>query len=490
MATQVTYMPDDAGYRKQLAARQNAGYRWQLFFLGATLVGLVMLVVLLLSILNQTFGLIAVREKIDAATLTNGRAMSDLSTAELSDILEANMSKGKLQGAFLALVAGADVDRSRLGTEPLSEVFPDKVLAEGLGTKKFTELTPEDIGQIIADNTPQGDLVNYVNREVVGREVLQNWSLIESLTNRAAIEQLVKDKSEGKGFSNTLTAAQVDEQKAAYASARLEMHSWLSGEFLNEPNSTVASDAGIRGGLIGTLWVIGLTMLFATPLGVGAAIYLEEYAKDGIFARSPFLRRINGIIETNIRNLAGVPSIIYGLLGLALFARLLLPLTSGAIFGVENGRGNTILSASLTLALLILPVIIINAQEAIRAVPRSIREGSYGMGATKWQTVSRQVLPAAIPGIMTGIILSLSRAVGETAPLVVVGAAVFLSKDPNGPFQPFTTLPIQIFNWTEQPSDQFRAAAAAGIIVLLAMLLVLNASAIILRQRFSRRLQG
>ena len=490
MATKTSYMPDDTTYRKQLAARQGAGYRWQLFFLGATLIGLVVLVVLLLSILNQSFGLIAVRERVSTESIANGRPLESLSVTELGDVLKSNLSKGKLQGAFLQFVAGNNIDRTKLGTAKLSELLPNKVLATGLGDKKFTELTPDDLTKVITDNVSSENLVSYVKSEVIGREVLQNWSFIESISNRPAIEQLVKDRANGTGFAATLTQKQMDEQKKAYASAHLEFHSWLSSEFLAAPNSTSPADAGIRGGLVGTLWVIGLTMLIATPLGVGAAIYLEEYAKDAAFSRSPLIVRLNEIIETNIRNLAGVPSIIYGLLGLVLFARILFPLTSGEMFGVQDGRGNTILSASLTLALLILPVIIINAQEAIRSVPRSIREGSYGMGATKWQTVWRTVLPAAIPGIMTGIILSLSRAVGETAPLVVVGAAVFLSKDPNGPFQPFTTLPIQIFNWTEQPSDQFRAAAAAGIVVLLVLLLALNATAIILRQRFSRRLQG
>ena len=490
MAAKTSYMPDDTTYRKLLAARQSAGFRWQYFFLGATLIGMVMLIVLLMSILNQSFGLVAVREKISTESITDGRAIESLTALELGDIMKANVSKGKMQAAFLQFVAGTEVDRTKLGTATLTELIPTKVLAEGLGAKKFAELTPDDLTKLIVDNASQGDLVAYVKQEVIGREVLQSWSFIESTTNRPAIEQLVKDRAAGIGFSDTLTPKQLQEQTGAYASAHLEFHSWLSGEFLSNANSTTPADAGIRGGLIGTLWVIGLTMLIATPLGVGAAIYLEEYAKDAAIASTPLIQRINQIIETNIRNLAGVPSIIYGLLGLVLFARVLFPITSGEIFGVQNGRGNTILSASLTLALLILPVIIINAQEAIRAVPRSIREGSYGMGATKWQTVSRQVLPAAIPGIMTGVILSLSRAVGETAPLVVVGAAVFLSKDPNGPFQPFTTLPIQIFNWTEQPSDQFRAAAAAGIVILLIILLLLNSVAIILRQRFSRRLQG
>ncbi|MBZ0288033.1 MAG: phosphate ABC transporter permease PstA, partial [Anaerolineae bacterium] len=225
-------------------------------------------------------------------------------------------------------------------------------------------------------------------------------------------------------------------------------------------------------------------------IGIGAAIYLEEYAKDPRIISNRYLVWFNQFVETNIRNLAGVPSIIYGLLGLAIFARLLEFFTSGQAFpGVQaNANGRTIVSAGLTLGLLILPVIIINAQEAIRAVPSSIREASYGLGGTRWQTISRQVLPAAIPGIMTGIILSLSRAIGETAPLVVIGAAVSLSRDPVL-FGAFTTLPIQIYNMASQPNAQFQNAASAAILILLALLLVLNATAIIIRQRFSRRVQ-
>jgi phosphate transport system permease protein len=243
--------------------------------------------------------------------------------------------------------------------------------------------------------------------------------------------------------------------------------------------------------LIGSVLILIIAMTFSVPVGVGASVYLEEYAKDTRLAQSTVVKWFNQFIETNIRNLAGVPSIIYGLLGLAIFARLLEPITSGKLFLGDAGgpNGRTILSAGLTLGVLILPVIIINAQEAVRAVPSSVREASYGLGATKWQTVSRQVLPAAVPGIMTGIILSLSRAIGETAPLIVIGAAVFLSKDPNSLFAPFTTLPITIYNWASQPQAQFQNAASAAIIVLLVLLLALNATAIIIRPRFSRRLQ-
>jgi phosphate transport system permease protein len=214
---------------------------------------------------------------------------------------------------------------------------------------------------------------------------------------------------------------------------------------------------------------------------MGAAIYLEEYATDN---------SLNRLIQTNINNLAGVPSIVYGILGLAIFVRALERLTSGEIFGLVDpttANGRTVLAAGLTLGLLVLPIIIINAQEAIRAVPQSLRKASYGLGATKWQTVWSHVLPNAIPGILTGTILAISRAIGETAPLVVVGASTAISFDPSSPFSKFTTLPIQIYQWTSRPQDEFRSLAAASILVLLIILLSLNASAILLRNRFSRK---
>ncbi|MGB7338877.1 MAG: ABC transporter permease subunit [Phototrophicaceae bacterium] len=392
-------------------------------------------------------------------------------------------------------------------------------------------------------------------------------------------------------------------------------HSWIDGRFLQDPMSSVPAQAGIRTAFIGSIIMMVIVILVSLPIGVGAAIYLEEYAKDNILARIPFIN-VNKVIETNVRNLAGVPSIIYGMLGLAIFVRVLAPFTSGVAFGVNvtppptsrienllqepdileiqleldtnyqitnftgaewltdsdaqalvnlyrrlgtpsiNNTGNislerteaaiadlfgvqildavptnadplgyervaagfielntlpmsveqfealgqqlrritgftvsgrTILSAALTLALLILPVIIINSQEALRAVPNALREASYGLGATKWQTIWQTVLPASIPGIMTGTILAVSRAVGETAPLIVVGASTFLLTDPTGPFSQFTVLPIQIFQWTARPQEQFQFIAAAAIIILLSLVLVLNAVAIIIRNRFSTR---
>jgi phosphate transport system permease protein len=261
---------------------------------------------------------------------------------------------------------------------------------------------------------------------------------------------------------------------------QLRFHSWLSLEFVTSELTASPATTGLRTSLIGSLWVIILTILIALPLGVGAAVYLEEYAEKNL---------LNAVIETNIRNLAGVPSIIYGMLGLAIFVRALEQFTSGAFIGITDSNGRTVISAAFTMALLILPVVIINAQEAIRAVPSSIREASYGVGATKWQTTWRQVLPAAFPGILTGLILSVSRAVGETAPLLVVGGLTFTLIDPNGPFSKFSVVPIQVYSWTADPAIGFRNVAAAAIIVLLAVLLALNTTAIVLRQRLRKNLR-
>ncbi len=239
----------------------------------------------------------------------------------------------------------------------------------------------------------------------------------------------------------------------------------------------------MRTAIFGSLWIIFITIFFAFPVGVSAAIYLEEYANSE--------RWINRVIQTNINNLAAVPSIIYGILGLTIFVRAIEPLTSGSLFGFADTsatlNGRTILAGGLTLALLVLPLIIINAQEAIRAVPKSLRQASFGLGATKWQTVWSHVLPNAIPGILTGTILALSRAFGETAPLLVVGVSTYITVDPSNVFSKFTTLPAQIYQWTARPQVEWRNLAAAAILVLLILLLALNATAIILRNRFTRK---
>jgi phosphate transport system permease protein len=238
----------------------------------------------------------------------------------------------------------------------------------------------------------------------------------------------------------------------------------LSWTFLNSYPSRRAAEAGIYPALIGSMFVIGLTALLAIPVGVAAAVYLEEYGGRGRIAR---------LIEINISNLAGVPSIIYGLLGLGLFVRIM-------------GMGRSVLAGACTLALLALPVVILSTREALRAVPQSLREGSYALGATKWQTIRHQVVPAAFPGILTGLILSLSRAIGETAPLITIGALTYVPFAPDSIWSAFTVLPIQIFNWVSRPQVAFAENAAAGIVVLLVLLLFMNATAIALRDRLQR----
>jgi phosphate transport system permease protein len=225
--------------------------------------------------------------------------------------------------------------------------------------------------------------------------------------------------------------------------------------------------AGAQSAIMGTIWVVGLTALITIPLGVGAAVYLEEYADHD--------RWWNRMIELNIQNLAAVPSIVYGILGLAFFVRGFM------------GLGQTVLAAALTLSLLVLPIVIISSREAIRAVPDSIRQGALALGATQWQTIWRQVLPAAIPGMATGSILALSRAIGEAAPLVLLGGLTFITFNPEGLDSAFTVLPIQIFNWISRPQEEFHVLAAAAIAVLLVLLVAMNAAAIFLRNKYQRK---
>ena len=238
----------------------------------------------------------------------------------------------------------------------------------------------------------------------------------------------------------------------------------LDWGFISSFPSRFPEQSGLRSALLGTLWLIGFTAMISFPLGVAAAIYLEEYAADSWITR---------LIQINIANLAGVPSVVYGLLGLGLFVRNL-------------GLGRTILAGALTMSLLVLPIIIVASREALRAVPTSLREGGYALGASRWQVVYRIVLPAALPGILTGTILAVARAIGETAPLITIGALTYIAFDPQGPLDLFTVLPIQIFNWISLPNPEFASLAAGGIVVLLLVLLAANLTAIVLRHRFER----
>lgn len=358
-----------------------------------------------------------------------------------------------------------------------NEVNPAELAIAGV---PLEELSKEQLQTILEANISAGLMRRFENDQpfaersresvyelvmerVVKPTIVATWPLQTSLFQRGRIEQEVAEK---------------------YPGAVLQFRSWVNPHFVTSTQSSVPIQAGVRTALFGSLWVILITILFAFPIGVGAAIYLEEYAEDN---------PINRLIQTNINNLAGVPSIIYGMLGLAIFVRVMEPVTSGAFLGgvdSATANGRTIFSAGLTLGLLILPMIIINGQEAIRAVPSTLRQAGYGLGATQWQVIWHHVLPSAMSGIMTGTILSMSRAIGETAPLVVIGASTFIAVDPNGPFSKFTVLPIQIYQWTSRPQDEFRNLAAAAILVLLALLLTLNASAVLLRNRFSAARTG
>jgi phosphate transport system permease protein len=359
------------------------------------------------------------------------------------------------------LAANISVGRGR-ALEREQRFFEDALLFDSPEAWNLACAAPADSrpAGCTAPVRSQPEMVDLLLAEVVKPEVVETYSLFESLFQRGRIQDVA---------TNT------------YPNGHLEFRSWLTLDFITSPQSSTAALAGVRTAILGSLWVIAITILFSFPIGVGAAIYLEEYAADN---------RLNRILQTNINNLAGVPSIIYGMLGLAIFVRTMEVLTSGALFGVADettANGRTILSAGLTLGLLILPLLIINGQEALRAVPNSLRQAGLALGATKWQTTWYHVLPAALPGILTGTILAVSRAIGETAPLVVVGASTFIALDPEGPFSKFTTLPIQIYQWTSRPQAEFRNIAAAAILVLLIMLLALNATAVYLRNRYSVR---
>ena len=360
---------------------------------------------------------------------------------------------------YVAYEARVDPDTLAVDGTPIQEQSKEQLVAllqSTLSRGAYNKLENETP----FDERTREEVYQLVVERIVRPEVVELWNLWPSLT-------------------------QADEIRATLAQdhpdAELDFVSWLTTDFVTRPQTSEALTSGVRTAILGSLWTILFTILLAFPIGVGAAVYLEEYASNNW---------LNRIIQTNINNLAGVPSIVYGILGLAIFVRAMEPFTSGKMFGIVNltsANGRTVLSAGLTLGLLVLPLIIINAQEAIRAVPRSLRNASFGVGATKWQTVWSHVLPNAMPGILTGTILAISRAIGETAPLVVVGASTAISFDPNSPFSKFTTLPIQIYQWTSRPQDEFQSIAAAAILVLLVLLLSLNASAVLLRNRFSRR---
>ena len=414
------------------------------------MLAVVALLTLLVKVIDSSFGYVALQNEVQPRELVAGLGYGD-------DVDLVDLSKSDLV-VLLQQTITNNVGR-RLERE--QRFFDDRLVFES--EEKYAELCAgaEPVAGCSAPARDQAGVYQLVVERVVQPTVLRTWTLFESVLSRSEVEA---------------------EAAADFPQAELVFRSWLTGRFLVSPQAPDPAVAGVRTAVLGSLWIVAITLLFSFPVGVGAAVYLEEYAVDN---------RLNRLIQTNINNLAGVPSIIYGMLGLAIFVRALEGFSSGAWFGVGDGttaNGRTIVAAGLTLGLLILPIIIINAQEAIRAVPRSLRQAGLALGGTKWQTTRAHVLPNALPGILTGTILAVARALGETAPLVVVGASTFITTDPSGPFSKFTALPIQIFQWTSRPQDEFRNIAAAAILVLLVMLLALNATAVILRNRYARRM--
>lgn len=361
-----------------------------------------------------------------------------------------------IDGAFGYVAFEYKNDPTEFTSKPLDDLNKEELLAilkTNLSSGAFTKLDNEKP----MENRSKSDLYTLVLERLIQIDTKQTWSMTNSILRGGEIRAEVAEK---------------------YPEAKLEFRSWLTLVFLNTPMSSRAEFAGVRTAILGSLWMVGIAILFALPIGTGAAVYLQEYANKNF---------LNRVIQTNINNLAGVPSIVYGMLGLAIFVRALGAFTSGSMFGITDTNGRTILSAGLTMGMLVLPLIIINAQEAIKAVPDSLRQAAFGVGATRWQTVWHHVLPNALPGILTGSILAVSRAIGETAPLIVVGASTFISIDPDGPFSKFTALPIQIYQWTTRAQSEFHSIAASAIIVLLALLLTLNATAVLLRNRVQRK---
>jgi phosphate transport system permease protein len=457
MAQEVHALRDDARFSRRLRWRNLTGKTWRWLFLSSLILSLVVLVVLLLHIINSTIGLVVISYNVDPRTLAD-QPLSEMEKDEMLAVVLDTQGDADRTATALLREGLSVVPTNRYRVNPLRVVFAGSDYPVEWAELRVDDLSVEQKTTLLLTNLSDDALYDVIITAIAQPRVVRSWKLLDSITQREEIDALVAEQ---------------------YPDDELTFRSWINFDFLSSKLTSSATTAGLRIALMGTFWIMGITALIAFPIGVGAAIYLEEYATDNW---------LNRIIEINIRNLAAVPSIIYGLLGLAVFVRALGDITSGSMFGVTDSNGRTIISAAATLALLILPVIIIASQEAIRAVPNTIREASYGLGATRWQTVSRQVLPVGMPGIMTGVILAIARAIGETAPLLVVGASTFIATDPTGPFSKFTVVPIQIFQWTSNPDQEFRNIAAAASVTLLVLMVVISSVAIVIRSRLSRRL--
>jgi phosphate transport system permease protein len=416
------FLNSDSRFSPNMTKRKRIARVGLYLFQASLVIAILALSALLYTISNDAFGLAAFKAKVDPMTLTGGRPLEDLTNEELITIIQENTS-----------------------------------------ANRYKTLEKE---KLLADRSQQ-ELIDIIINDVVKPTVIKTWTLVESIFQKEEIEREITEEIEPQ-----------DPGTAIYT----EFMAWLNWGFNKSPQNSNPMIAGISTAILGSLMIIVITMLVAIPIGVGAAIYLEEYANPNLW--------VNQAIQTNINNLAAVPSIIYGMLGLTIFVRGMAPFTSGAMFGYGDSNamnGRTILSAGMTLGILVLPLIIINSQEAIRSVPNSLRQAGYGLGSTKWQTILAHVLPNSIPGILTGTILAISRAFGETAPLIVVGVSTYITSNPTSIFSQFTTLPAQIYQWTARPQDVWRSLAAAASIVLLILLIALNSTAILLRNKYSRK---
>ena len=454
------HFPSHDEFQGLLNKRQRRALWFRILAVAALVTAVIALGTLIYTIVNDAFGLVAVvNERNPDAIVTDlgydaaETALVDISYDEMVGLLEETVSSG----------VGRRLEREQ-------RFYEDRLVFEDPET--FARVCSEAGPPTGCDLAPRGqpDVYQLVLERVVVPDVV-------------AVNQLVPSILDPDGFRQEVLAS-LDENPERFPEGTsvedvgFEWRAWLNTTFLTTQSSATPELAGVRTAILGSAWLVLIAILFAVPVGLGAAIYLEEFAPRN---------RITEMLQTNINNLAGVPSIIYGMLGLAILVRLFEPITSGSAFGDGNVDGRTVLSAGVTLGILTLPVIIISSQEAIRAVPNAIRDAGLALGATRWQTVRAQILPVALPGILTGTILSIARTIGETAPLILVGAASFITADPTGPFSPFTALPIQIFQWTSLPQEEFRSLAAAASIALLVLLLTLNAVAVILRNRYSRR---
>lgn len=455
------YFPSDEQYGRLLTRRTRRARIVQASLLLALIVAVLALATLLYTIIDDSFGLVAQVNQNEpediVASLGYDSAevgLGDLSKDELVTVLAEGISTN----------VGRRLEREQ-------RFYEDRLVFESQETWDEICASSEAPSGCTSAPRDQANVLLLVEERIVQPDIVATNGMVASMLDPEGFEEEVKTAFvETPDRFGDYTFDQV----------KFQWRAWLSRQFVTSPSSATPEIAGIRTAILGSLWLVVITILFAVPVGVGAAIYLEEFARPN---------RINDLIQTNINNLAGVPSIIYGMLGLAIFVRVFEPITSGAIFGVDAPNGRTVLSAGLTLGVLTLPVVIISAQEAIRAVPNSLRQAGMSLGSTKWQTVRSHVLPVAVPGIMTGTILAVARAIGETAPLILVGAASFITVSPSGPFSQFTALPIQIFQWTALPQEEWRNLAAAASLALLVLLLALNAGAVILRNRYSRRMQ-